>query len=97
VKAPQRKARLFRVVDLASLRNSRGLSLRGLADLMIPPVRPSFISALEKGQSLASPATLFDLARIFGSIEIEDELGHRYTLVHRGQLPPPLAPEIDWP
>jgi hypothetical protein len=64
---------------------------------MIPPVQPSFISTLEKEKSQASPATLFDLARIFGSIEIEDELGHRYTLTHRGQLPPPLAPEIEWP
>jgi hypothetical protein len=64
---------------------------------MVPPVHPSFISALEHGQSQASPATLFDLSRIFGSIEIEDELGHRYTLVYRGEIPPPLAPEIDWP
>jgi len=88
--APQRKGRLFKVVDLAALRSSRGLSLRAFAELMIPPVHPSFISALEKGQSQASAATLFDLARIFGSIELEDEFGHRYTLVYRGEVVMPL-------
>lgn len=94
---PQRKARLFKVVDLHGLRASKGLTMLALSSLMIPPVHPSFISMLENGQSQASPGTLFDLARIFGSIEIEDELGHRYTLVHKGQVPLPLQPDMDWP
>lgn len=71
--------------------------MQKLAERFIPPVTSAFISRLENGQSMASAATLFDLCRIFGSIEIEDELGHRYHLVYRGQLPPPLAQNMDWP
>jgi transcriptional regulator with XRE-family HTH domain len=97
IKAPQRKSRLFKVVDLANLRNARGLSMQKLAERFVPPVTSAYISKLENGQSMASAATLFDLCRIFGSIEIEDELGHRYHLVYRGLLPPPLAADLDWP
>lgn len=71
--------------------------MQKLAERFVPPVTSAFISRLENGQSMASAATLFDLSRIFGSIQIEDELGHRYTLVYGGQLPPPLAEDMDWP
>ena len=71
--------------------------MQKLAAQFVPPVTSAYISKLENGQSMASAATLFDLTRIFGSIEIEDELGHRYRLVYRGHLSPPLAENLDWP
>jgi hypothetical protein len=95
-RSPQRKGREFKVVDLAALRTAKGLSIRKLASMMVPPVGSYFISLLENGQARASPATLFDLSRIFGSIDLEDELGNRYTLVYKGRIPPPLEPDV-WP
>lgn len=84
------------MVELPALRQARGLTRRQLGQQLVPPVSVSYIGQLETGAALASPSTLFDLARIFGSIQLEDELGHRYTLVYRGQVPPPLSPDIDW-
>jgi hypothetical protein len=72
------------------------MTMEDLAAKLIPPVSPSMIHALEAGNANASPATLFDLARIFGSIRLSDELGHEYTLVYRGHIPP-ILPEHTWP
>lgn len=91
--APQRKSRLYKIPDLVGLRTSRGFSQADLAGRMVPPVSVGYISKLERGEALASATTLFDLARVFGSIWIEDELGYRYHLVYRGRMqdPPDLS------
>lgn len=77
---------MFTVCDLTALRDARGLSLRRLGELMIPPVSAAYISQLENGKAMASAPTLLDLTRIFGSVEIADEYGHRYHLVYKGQV-----------
>lgn len=93
----QRKGRLFQVIGLAGLRSSRELTLQDLGNLMIPPVSKAYISQLENGQAMASAATLMDLSRIFGSVQIADEFGHRYVLVYRGHVPTAVSDEIEWP
>ena len=93
----QRKARTFTVCDLAALREAKGLSLRKLGELMIPPVSAAYISQLENGKAMASVPTLFDLSRIFGSLEIADEYGHRYHLVYKGQVKGSLTDAAAWP